>query len=349
MTFHEAMLEPAISGPALVVRAPEDLVIEERSYRSPGPEEVLVTPHYVGLCGTDLDIVRGELDPVYVRYPLVLGHEWSGKILSVGERVEGLREGDPVVVEGVLACGKCPHCRAGKTNLCQNFDELGFTVAGAAGPAVLAPAPLTHQLAEHVPLEAGALVEPAAVVLRGLLEMAIVPGLKVLVIGDGTIGLLAAHLVRMWSPSSVTMSGLRAAQRSLAEGLGVDEFTIARPGERAYDLVIEAAGSVVAVETALRSAARGGQVLLLGIAGHGKAAHLNVDDLVNNDLAVRGSFSYTAASWALIVRLLNGGSFQPAGLITHRYTIDRHEEALRMLASTSGGPRGKILFDMKVS
>src|SRR5215472_6598258 len=240
MTFHEAMLEPAISGPALVVRAPEDLVIEERSYRSPGPEEVLVTPHYVGLCGTDLDIVRGELDPVYVRYPLVLGHEWSGRILSVGERVEGLREGDPVVVEGVLACGKCPHCRAGKTNLCQNFDELGFTVAGAAGPAVLAPAPLTHQLAEHVPLEAGALVEPAAVVLRGLLEMAIVPGLKV--------------------------------------------------------LVIEAAGSTEAVETALLCVARGGQVLVLGIAGHGKTADLHVDDLVNNDLCVRGSFSYTAQS-----------------------------------------------------
>jgi len=349
MTLHEAMSESAISGPALVVRAPEDVAIEERTYRSPGPEEVLVAPYYVGLCGTDLEIVRGALDPVYVRYPLVLGHEWSGRVAAVGERVEGLREGDAVVVEGVLACGKCPHCRAGKTNLCQNFDELGFTVAGAAGPAVLAPAPLTHQLAQHVPLEAGALVEPAAVVLRGLLEMAIVPGLKVLVVGDGTIGLLAAHLVRMWSPSSVTMSGLRAAQGSLAEAAGVDEFTIDLPEERAYDLVIEAAGSVAAVETALRSAARGGQVLVLGIAGHGKAAHLNVDDLVNNDIAVRGSFSYTAASWARIVRLLNGGSFQPGGLITHRYTIDRHEEALRVLASTSGGPRGKILFDMQVS
>jgi len=145
------------------------------------------------------------------------------------------------------------------------------------------------------------------------------------------------------------MSGLRAAQASLAEAVGVDEFTVALPEERAYDLVIEAAGSVVAVEAALGSAARGGQVLLLGLAGHGKAAHLTVDDLVNNDIAVRGSFSYTAASWALIVRLLNGGSFQPAGLITHRYTIDRHGEALGKLASTGGGPRGKILFEMKVS
>jgi L-iditol 2-dehydrogenase len=343
------MTEAVISGPALVVRAPGDLVIEERTYPSPGPEEVLVRPYYVGLCGTDLDIVRGDLDPLYVRYPLVVGHEWSGRILAVGDSVEGLHEGDPVVVEGVLACGKCSQCRAGKTNLCQNFDELGFTVAGAAGPAVLAPARLTHQLAAHVPLEAGALVEPAAVVLRGLLEMAIVPGLNVLIVGDGTIALLAAHLVRKWSPGSVTMSGLRAEQRSLAEAAAVSEFTVALPEERAYDLVIEAAGSTVAVETALRSAARGGHVLVLGIAGHGKAAQLYVDDLVNNDISVRGSFSYTASSWALIVRLLNGGSFQPSGLITHQYTLDQHGEALDMLASTDGGRRGKILFDMKAS
>src|SRR5262245_57957660 len=113
------MTESAVSGPALVVRSPEDVVIEDRSYPSPGQNEVLVRPHYVGLCGTDLDIVRGELDPVYVRYPLVLGHEWSGRVLAVGEGVEGLRAGDPVVVEGVLACGMCEYCRAGRTNLCQ--------------------------------------------------------------------------------------------------------------------------------------------------------------------------------------------------------------------------------------
>lgn len=340
------MPEPIIAGPALVVRAPQDVAVEERSYPPPGPEEVLVRPHYVGLCGTDLDIVRGDLDPVYVRYPLVLGHEWSGRLLAVGERVEGLREGDPVVVEGVLSCGRCSPCRAGKTNLCENYEELGFTIAGAAGPAVIAPAPLTHLLAEHVPLDAGALVEPAAVVVRGLLEMAMIPGRRVLVIGDGTIALLAAHLVRMWSPSFITIAGQRAAQESLADGAGVNEFTVARPAERTYDLVIEAAGSTVAVETALRSAARGGQVLLLGVAGHGKAAKLYVDDLVNNDVLVRGSFSYTAASWGLIVRLLNDGSFQPSRLITHRYTIDQHAEALNALAATGGGPRGKILFDM---
>ncbi len=151
----------------------------------------------MGVCGADVEIINGSLDPAYVRYPLVLGHEWSGKVAAVGDGVAGVSVGDPVVVEGILACGTCSARRAGKTNLCENYDELGFTTDGAAGPGVTVAAHFVHRLASELPFEAGALVEPGAVVLRGLLEMQISPGERVLVIGDGTVALLAAHLVRM--------------------------------------------------------------------------------------------------------------------------------------------------------
>ncbi len=338
--------EPLVAGRALVVRGPDEVVLEEREYSAPGPGEVLVRPHYVGVCGTDLEIIRGYLDPAYVNYPLVLGHEWSGEVLAVGEGVENVVPGAPVVVEGILACGTCSFCRAGRTNLCANYDELGFTTDGAVAPAAVVPAPLTHPLSVDIPLEAGALVEPGAVVLRGLLEINLIPGARVLVIGDGTVGLLAAHLCGMWSPSTVMMSGRRAEQKDLAATLGATGFTVDPPEDRAYDVVIEAAGSTTAVETAVRSAAPGGQVLLLGIAGHGNAANLYVDDVVNHDLTIRGSFSYTASAWAETVRLLNAGRFQPLPLVTHRYTIDQHHTAVDMLAAGDGGPRGKILFDM---
>lgn len=341
------MSEGWMTGHALVVRGPDDVVLEERTHQAPGRGQVLIRPYYVGICGTDLEIVHGDLDPAYVRYPLVLGHEWSGRVLAVGQGVDGLSEGDPVVVEGILACSHCSACRAGRTNLCENYDELGFTTDGAAGPAVTAPAPLTHRLSADIPLEAGVLVEPAAVVLRGLLEMRLVPGQKVLVIGDGTVALLAAHLLRLWSPSTVVMSGRRAQQKDLAETMGVNDFTVATPSERTFDIVIEAAGGTAAVQTALSCAAPAGQVLLLGIAGHGNAADMYVDDIVNHDISIRGSFSYTAAAWAATVRLLNAGSFQPLPLITHRYTIDQYTEALDSLAATGGRPRGKIMFDMK--
>ncbi|MER5889508.1 alcohol dehydrogenase catalytic domain-containing protein [Streptomyces sp. NPDC001941] len=335
----------SIGGQALVVIGPHKVVLEERCAGAPGPDEVLIEPHFVGLCGTDLEIVKGQLDPAYVRYPVVLGHEWSGRVLEAGTQVPGLNPGDPVVVEGIRPCRLCPACRSGHTNLCDDFEQLGFTLQGAASPAITAPWHLVHRLSPDVPLAAGALVEPGAVALRGLNEIDIQPGANVLVVGDGTLALLAAHLIRLWSPASVTMAGLRPAQAQLAHTMGVDHFTVDAPAARAYDIVVEAAGSTAAVTAALRSACRGGQVLLFGIAGHGHTLDLRVDDVVNNDLRIRGSFSYTTAAWAQTVRLLNAGTFRPMPVITHRVRLEQFAYAFRLLAEPSEGPRGKILID----
>ena len=142
-------------GPALVVRQPGEMVLEERGVPSAGPGEVLIRPTMVGLCGTDLDIVAGRIDPAYIRYPLVLGHEWSG---TVAERPgpgadapagEGLTSGTRVVGEGIVPCGHCPRCRAGQTNLCLTYDELGFTRDGAAAQFVVVQRSLVHPLAQH--------------------------------------------------------------------------------------------------------------------------------------------------------------------------------------------------------
>src|SRR6476646_10634258 len=117
-------------GPALVVRRPGEVVLEERDAPRPGPGEVLIRPEVVGLCGTDLEIVDGQVDPAYTRYPLVLGHEWSGTVASPDGTA--LAPGSRVVAEGIVPCGHCARCRAGDTNLCATYDELGFTRDGAA-------------------------------------------------------------------------------------------------------------------------------------------------------------------------------------------------------------------------
>ena len=340
---------PSTFGQALVVRGPGDVGLEPRAALPPSGTQVRVTPHYVGMCGTDLEILNGDMDPDYVRYPVVLGHEWSGVVAEVGEHVRTVNVGDSVVVEGIRPCSTCPACRRGATNLCEVYDELGFTRDGAAGPSVTTEQHLVHRLEADVPLETGALVEPGSVVLRGLSEIQLLPGMRVLVVGDGTVGLLAAHLVQLWSPSYVSVAGQREAQRSLAQAMGVDEFTIETPAERSFDVVIEAAGSIAAVDVALRAARRGGQVLLLGIAGHGKTAQVGTDDFVNNDLRIRGSFGYTAASWAQTTALLNAGRFAPAPLITHRFPLSGYADALAALARPSDGPRGKVLLDLTAS
>ena len=333
-------------GLALVVREPHDVGLEPRSARAPGPYEVQIVPAHVGICGTDLEIINGAMDPDYVRYPVVLGHEWSGRVATIGDRVSRVAVGDAVVVEGIIPDGVCDACRRGQTNLCVHYDELGFVRDGAAGPSVTTAEHLVHRLDSGVSLEAGALVEPAAVVLRGITEMDLQPGMDVLVVGDGTVGLLAANLATLWTPGRVTVAGQRGAQEKLAHTMGADHFTIDAPSARSFDLVIEAAGNMTAVATALGAARRGGQVLLLGISGHGTTLPLSTDDLVNNDLRVRGSFSYTAAAWAQTTQLINVGRFDPTPLITHRFPLADYEQALATLTAPSDGPRGKVMFDL---
>jgi 2-desacetyl-2-hydroxyethyl bacteriochlorophyllide A dehydrogenase len=312
-------------------------MLEERAAVVPGAGEVLIEPVAVGLCGTDLDILDGRVDPAYIRYPIVIGHEWAG-VAADGTRV---------VVEGVVPCGACGACVAGDTNRCMHYDEFGFTRDGAAADLLVAPQRLVHRVGADVSWESAALVEPAAVVVRAVERAAPRPGARVLVIGDGSVALLAATVARLHEPAEVTMLGARGEQAPLAERAGVDRFTTdAADAGRDYDLVIEAAGAAAASEVALAAPARGGTVLMIGYPGHGVAVPLVVDDLINADVTIMGSFSYTSAAWARVVALLNGGRLDLGFLVTHRFPLERYADAFTALR-TPAEMRGKVLLDLR--
>ncbi|HET9089147.1 MAG TPA: alcohol dehydrogenase catalytic domain-containing protein [Acidimicrobiales bacterium] len=307
--------------------------------------EILVEPLLVGVCGTDLEIIDHTIDPAYVRHPLVIGHEWVGR-LREGHALGPT--GTHVVVEGVLTCGRCPECRRGDTNRCVVYDEIGFTRPGALADLVKVPACAVHVLAEHVSNDDAVLVEPMAVVWRALTRLAIPDGARVAVVGDGTVALLTAHLVRRFAPSRVVVVGRRGAQRDLALRAGADDFLITPPPET-FDLVIEAAGVATAVSDALSLAARGAQVILLGLPAHGTTVPLAPDHLVNNDIILQGSFSYTRAAWAAVVELVNRGELSPGFLITHRFSLDDADDAVRALRGPLGEaePRGKVVVRVR--
>lgn len=323
---------------ALVVRAAHDVGLEDLPAPTVEPGHVLVRPLVSGLCGTDLEIVAGSIDAAYVRYPVVLGHEWVGRPV---DRDESL-----VVVEGIVPCGVCDECRRGATNRCRTYDEIGFTRHGALAELISVPADLVHVLRPEVGALDAALTEPMAVVWRALTRAGIAADSRCLVIGDGTVAMLSALLLQRFAPASVTMLGLRAAQANLAREAGVTEF-VTDVADRRFDYVIEAAGQAPAIATALSSAERGGVIVLLGLPAHGTAVDLYPDDVVNNDLVIQGSFSYTRQSWSEVVDLLNQRAVRPAFLVTHRFALDQWREALEALAHTPGDePRGKVVITL---
>lgn len=327
---------------ALTVVEPGRIELQERPDLTADEGRALVAPELVGVCGTDLDIIDGTIDPNFVRYPLVIGHEFSGTLLS---QVDGIAAGTRVVVEGIVPCGVCEECRRGATNRCVTYDELGFIRDGAGADLVLAPRAQIHALAPAVSGESGALVEPAAVVWRALTRARPAEEARVLVVGDGTVALLAALLVRQFAPSEVVMLGARGEQAELAAGVGVDRFTTG-PGAAGsgYDLVVEAAGSAGATSSALAAPGRGGVVLLLGYPGAAQV-NLPVDDIVNGDVTIIGSFAYTRDAWREVVGLLNSGALDLGGLVTHRFPLTDYQEAVATLRHSTG-PRGKILLEI---
>lgn len=307
-------------------------------------DQVAVRPLLVGMCGTDLELIDGSIDPAYVRYPLVLGHEWVGQLVN---DVEGVGvAGRRVVVEGIIPCGECPACRRGATNLCATYDEIGFTRPGAMAELITAPRSLVHQLDDAVALEDAVLAEPMAVVWRALTRLPLRENLSVAVIGDGTIALLAAYLAATLAPADVTIVGRREAQRTLAKRTGATNFVLEAPATR-FDLVIEAAGTVASVHTAIEHCARGGSVILLGLPPHGSGVEIAPDELVNNDVIVQGSFSYTRDAFADVVAHLNARQWQPSFLLTHRYSLDSTQAAVAALRTNElDVVRGKVVVEI---
>jgi threonine dehydrogenase-like Zn-dependent dehydrogenase len=327
---------------ALVTEGRGTLALEHRPPLEPGPDELVVAPQVVGVCGTDLELIDGVIDAAYVNYPLVIGHEWAGTVTA--SRSSQAAVGDRVVVEGIIPCWHCEHCVAGETNLCDTYQEIGFTRDGAGAGEVVVPARLAHRLPAAATLEDGSLVEPASVVYHGLSRVLTRPGLHCLVVGDGTIGLLALQLLSLWSPARLVLSGRRAEQAALARACGAGEVVEQAP-ERSFDLVVEAAGTTESFLAALGAVRRGGTLLVLGLPPHGALAPVPVDDLVNNDLLLRASFGYTSSAWTRVVALLGSGRFHPGAIVTHRLPLGSYEEAVGLLRSPRPGEaRGKVVL-----
>jgi threonine dehydrogenase-like Zn-dependent dehydrogenase len=333
---------------AVVIERPHEVAFEEVETPSCGPSDVLVRSRYAGLCRTDVEVLAGELDLRWVRYPCIPGHEWSGVVEAVGDSVTDLTPGARVVCEGYCYCGVCRRCRAGDTHLCETYDQLGFTRGGGYGELVLAPRRVVHRLPETVDLDAAVLVEPASVVLEGLLRARPEPGETLGVIGVGTLGALALVLARLFSPAAVVAYGIREAELELARRLGADETVdlssqpSAHEGE--LDLVVETAGAVAAIELATRLPRMGGRVVALGIAGAARELAMPADRFVLRDLTLIGSVGYTTAVWSRVVELLGSGLVDFSPVVARRFPAERFVDAFALMAERDGVV-GRILLE----
>jgi threonine dehydrogenase-like Zn-dependent dehydrogenase len=329
---------------ALVVDRPGMSAVRQVPEPVPGPGEVLVEVAAAGICGSDLEVLDGRRPAAYVDYPVVPGHEWAGRVLAAGPGVKDVGPGDPVVAEGLRACGVCDRCAEGRTNICTAaYAETGFTHPGALAERLVVPAGLLHRLPANRPVEPAALLEPAACVASGLLEAGMpLPGSRVAVVGDGPLGLLALLLLRTTAPAELVLVGARPARSAFGPGCGATQVVAAT--DRAalagmagrFDMAVEASNAPAGSATAVSLLRRGGSAVLLGISGAQQPV-IDPDTVTLNQLRLQGGFAASRNAWRWVVRLYSEGILDPAPLVTHHFPLEEVEGAFAALTASDGG------------
>ena len=314
--------------------------------------QVVVRTAWCGLCGTDIEIIRGSL-PGLARYPVVPGHEWTGVVEEVGPGVTECRVGDRVSVEGYLPCGHCDACRAGEFNRCRAREQIGMTHNGGFAELVAAPARSCHVVPEHLGLDEALMVEPASTVVRAFERARVQPGARVAIVGCGPIGLIAARVAALYDPAFVLGIDVAATQESMAVRAGVNGFTTCtdarelreRSRGAGWDVVVHCARGLGPMDLAFAIVRSGGTVIVIGGAPDDQQFQLPAHDFVLRDLHVEGVLGYTTRSWVQTLKLLADGKLKLGDLITHRKPLDQFADAVRLVQSRAE-PTGKVAVSL---
>lgn len=327
---------------AVVVHGAGDIRYEDLPLPCPGPGEALIEMKAAGICSSDLPRALG--DAAYF-YPIVLGHEVAGQVAELGKEVKGARVGDRCAIAPLFPCWRCEWCQRGKYSLCEDYSYLGSRTHGAYAEYITAPVENLVLLPPQVDYEAGAMLEPTAVILHGLGRVGVTPGDDVAVVGAGPLGLLAIQLARIMGAGRLFAIDLVAAKVEVAESLGAQaclgEGAAATIYEatlgRGVDLVVETAGTAKAQESCLDLARKGGRVLYLGLPEREvNISRTAMQRLVREELTIYGAWnSYSAPfpgyEWRASLTYMARGQLQTKPLITHRFTLQQAKEAFIMM------------------
>ena len=307
-----------------------------------GPGELVLRNQVCGVCGTDVHIYHGEPGSADVNPPVVLGHEYSGEVVEVGEGVTGFAVGDHVTVDPNIYCGHCAYCQNGKKQLCPSMEAIGVTRDGGFAQYSRIPASQAFKLEPTVPWEAAAMAEPLACCLHGIDLAGIQVGDKVCVVGGGAIGLLMVQLAKLSGASQIVLSEPNEKRRQVGLQLGANAaIDPTRPdAQEAFaqvlgggaNVVIECVGNVPAVKSAFQFAGKGATVLLFSVPKVDATFDLPLFDVYKKELTIKGSF-VNPDTHARAVALINSGKVDFGPIITHRFTLDQLPEAIAMQMS----------------
>jgi (R,R)-butanediol dehydrogenase / meso-butanediol dehydrogenase / diacetyl reductase len=345
---------------AAVYHGVRDIRLEDIEEPSPGPGEVKIQLAHNGVCGSDLHeyfsastFIPLEPHPqTGASAPVVLGHEFAGTVVEVGEGVTGTGVGTRAALRPTYSCGTCPSCLRGLPNICRVLAFHGLSASGGGlSEFTVMPAGMVHALPDDVSLELGALVEPMAVGHHAVDRSGLTERDTAVIVGAGPIGIGLLFALRARGFTRVLVSETSPERRAAISGLGADEVIDPRQSdltEAVFRLsdgvgaaaIFDAAGVGAAIEHSIPALAPRGKVVVVGI--HEQPFAFNPTSLLLQEVEVIGSIVYDDADYEAVIRNMAAGVYQIDGWVEHAPL----SELLTAFDELRAGRKMKILIDL---
>lgn len=325
----------------VICDAPGSLRAFNQEMPTRASDEVLIRVRRVGICGTDLHIFTGNQP--YLEYPRVMGHELAGEVHEAPPE-SGLRQGDPVYVMPYLSCGRCGACRQGKTNCCAHLQVLGVHRDGALVEFLAVPAAFVHRV-EGLTMDQAAMIEFLAIGAHAARRADVQPGQRVLVVGNGPIGMAAVIFAGLRGGQVTALDARAERVRFCLERLGAhagvvigpdDEAELARlTGGEFFDVVFDATGNAKAMERGFRFIAHGGKYVLVSIVGDNIT--FSDPEFHKREATLLGSRNATVEDFQTVIDAMRAGQVPDAALNTHRLPLAELPERFKSLLDPAQG------------
>ncbi|WP_143731194.1 L-threonine 3-dehydrogenase [Microbulbifer sp. GL-2] len=319
----------------------------------PGHNDLLIKIHKTAICGTDMHIYNwDEWSQKTIPVPMVVGHEYVGEVVGMGQEVAGFQVGDRVSGEGHITCGHCRNCRAGRRHLCRNTYGVGVDRQGAFAEYLVIPALNAFKIPDNISDDLASIFDPLGNAVHTALSFDLV-GEDVLITGAGPIGIMAAAVARHVGARHVVITDINEYRLDLARKMGATRAVnvatenlndvMAELGmSEGFDVGLEMSGVPAAFRDMLSAMNHGGKIAMLGI----PAGEMAIDwsQVIFKGLIIKGIYGREMfETWYKMASLIQSG-LDLSPIITHQFHIDDFQKGFDTMGS---GESGKVILNWK--
>ncbi|NDW23252.1 L-threonine 3-dehydrogenase [Alteromonas hispanica] len=332
-------------------KAERGIWLEDTPKPEVGHNDLLIKIRKTAICGTDMHIYNwDEWSQQTIPVPMVVGHEYVGEVVGMGQEVKGFDIGDRVSGEGHITCGHCRNCRAGRRHLCRNTEGVGVNRPGAFAEFLVIPAFNAFKIPHNISDELASIFDPFGNAVHTALSFDLV-GEDVLITGAGPIGIMAAAVAKHVGARHVVITDINPYRLALAEKMGASRAVDVSKENlqdvmdslgmtEGFDVGLEMSGVPVALRDMLNKMNHGGKVAMLGIPPSDVAIDWN--QVIFKGLVIKGIYGREMfETWYKMASLLQSG-LDLSPIITHTYSVDDFQKGFDTMGS---GQSGKVILD----